>query len=84
MRKRNLKRTKRNRETEDKLVSMSEIRPLLSKEQRSKAECEFEISEWKTYLAASFMHMHPGDGNSTQPHAARSVLVPCFIFHTKS
>lgn len=42
---RNVKRKKRNRETEDKLVSTSEIRTLLFRAQRSEAESEFEKSE---------------------------------------
>lgn len=45
---RNVKRKKRNRETEDKLVSTSEIRTLLFREQRSEAESEFEKSDRKT------------------------------------
>lgn len=45
---RNVKRKKRNRETEDKLVSTSEIRTLLFRAQRSEAESEFEKSDRKT------------------------------------
>lgn len=44
---RNVKRKKRNRETEDKLVSTSEIRTLLFRAQRSEAESEFEKSDRK-------------------------------------
>lgn len=45
---RNVKRKKRNRETEDKLVSTSEIRTFLFRAQRSEAESEFEKSDRKT------------------------------------
>lgn len=74
-----LKRTKRDRETKDReWVSVSEIRPVLSTVQRSKAECEFEIS-WEENIKL-WQHLSHARGPeeiksyTQQSHAAQARL----------
>ena len=74
-----LKRTKRDRETKDReWVSVSEIRPLLSTVQRSKAECEFEISwEENIKLWQHLSHAHGPEeikSYTQQSHAVQARL----------
>lgn len=80
-----LKRTKRDRETKDReWVSVSEIRPVLSTVQRSKAECEFQISERRKKFncgSVSLMHMDPRKLKATHSsHMHRRHIFPCLLF----